>query len=149
VRELAAGAASLDAGGVEPARIVWELPERRGWPDGAADGIRSALPAGSRIALDDIGEGHADLSRWLRLRPDWIKLARSLVAGLAAEPVRRILIEGLVHAAAASGCQTVAEGVERHEDAACLLDLGVRFGQGYLWGRLGAVAGAEPAQAAR
>ena len=44
---------------------------------------------GARIAVDDVGEGYAGLQRVMAMSPDLLKLDRSLVTGVEAEPAKR------------------------------------------------------------
>ena len=104
-------------------------------------GLRDALPPGILMAVDDVGAGYAGLTLLLRLRPDEIKIDRVVVAGVDADPARQALVAGLVRFADATGAGLVAEGIERAADLACLRELGVTKGQGYLFCR--AVAPAD------
>lgn len=92
---------------------------------------------GARLAVDDAGAGFASLRHILQLSPDFIKLDRSLVAGIAADPARQALADGLISFGTRIGVNIVAEGIEQPEELRVLRDRGVRFGQGYLLARPG------------
>ncbi len=93
--------------------------------------------AGLHVAVDDAGAGFASLHHVLQLRPTAIKLDIALVRGIDADPVRQALARAVADFAASLGARLVAEGVETVEERAALLGLGVRYGQGYLFGRPG------------
>ena len=121
--------------------VVLEITEHT--PIGDYTAFRAAVAAlgpDVRLAVDDAGAGYASLRHVLELRPAFVKLDRWLVAGIDADPLRQALVAGMVHAAERTGYTLVAEGVERDSERRTLLELGVRFGQGYLFG--------EPAPAA-
>jgi len=88
-----------------------------------------------RLAVDDAGAGYASLRHILELRPDIIKLDRSLVTGIDRDPARQGLVAGLQHFAISAGAVLVAEGVQTRSERRTLLTLGVELGQGYLLGR--------------
>ncbi len=96
---------------------------------------------GARIALDDAGAGYAGLSHVVRVRPDLIKLDRSLVVDVEHDHVRLALIEAFVSFARRIGAQVCAEGIESSEQLAALVEARVMLGQGY---RLGPPAPAWP-----
>ncbi len=93
-----------------------------------------------RLAVDDAGAGFASLRHILELRPDIIKLDRSLVTEIDSDPVRQGLVAGLRHFAAIAGATVVAEGIETRAECSVLIELGVDLGQGYLLGKPGPVA---------
>ena len=95
----------------------------------------AALPGDIHIAVDDAGAGFASLRHIFELNPDRVKLDISLVRGIHADPIRQGLLAGLVHFAQSAGSGLVAEGIEEEAEAKTLLDLGVTFGQGFLFGR--------------
>ena len=87
------------------------------------------------VSIDDAGAGYSSLSHILGLGPAWVKLDMTLVRAIDTDPLRQALVAGLAYFGDRAGPQLVAEGVEREEEAQCLLDIGVEFGQGYLLGR--------------
>jgi EAL domain-containing protein (putative c-di-GMP-specific phosphodiesterase class I) len=95
------------------------------------DALRSR---GAHIAVDDVGEGYAGLQRVMSISPDVLKLDRSLVTGVEAEPGKAAMIDAIVRYAAKVGAQVCAEGVESLEDLYVLADLDVAEAQGWAIG---------------
>ena len=104
--------------------------------DGALERALLELRArGARIAVDDAGAGYAGLKQVMRVTPDIIKLDRSLIERVHAEPAKAALIEFFVVFARRVGADVCTEGIETLEELTTLIDLGVGYGQGYLLGR--------------
>jgi EAL domain-containing protein (putative c-di-GMP-specific phosphodiesterase class I)/DNA-binding NarL/FixJ family response regulator len=99
--------------------------------------LRSLRERGTRLAIDDVGAGYAGLGRVVILSPDFIKLDRSVVAGVATDPSRRSLIKRLMSFSDDVGIGVIAEGIETQADLEELRMLSVPFGQGFLLGRPG------------
>jgi EAL domain-containing protein (putative c-di-GMP-specific phosphodiesterase class I) len=93
--------------------------------------------AGMRLAIDDVGAGFSSLRHIVLTAPDVLKLDRSIVDGVAADPVLRTLVKSMVDFGHGCDARIVAEGVETEQDAGALLDLGVDCGQGWYFGRPG------------
>ena len=116
--------------------IVLELTEHAPVADyGVLRARIGAYEPSVRVAVDDAGSGYASLRHILALRPAFVKLDIAWVHGIAGDPARQALIAGLVHFAAELGCELIGEGLETEPERRTLLSLGVRFGQGYLFGR--------------
>ena len=62
-----------------------------------------------------------------------MKLDRSLVSGVDRDKGRRAVVAGMVQFARSAGCQLIAEGVETEAEHEALCELGVEYGQGYLY----------------
>jgi len=92
---------------------------------------------GARIALDDVGAGAQEFARLATLRPDIIKVDRSLVAGCADDAGCSAVLSALVTYANELGLTVCAEGVEDNADLVHLLTLGITHAQGYLLARPG------------
>ena len=90
---------------------------------------------GARVAVDDTGSGYAGLKQLMRLRPEIIKLDRSLVDGLSADLAKRALVESLVRYARRIDASVCAEGVETLEDLQTLADIDIATAQGYVLAR--------------
>ncbi len=100
-----------------------------------ADAIGYLRAAGVRVALDDFGNGHSNFELWHELSPEFVKIDRFLVQGLADSPGRLTILKALVQVAEGFGTELIAEGLERIEDLRVLRDLGIPYVQGYLLGR--------------
>ncbi len=90
---------------------------------------------GLRVAIDDAGAGFASLHHIVELRPDIIKIDRSLIDGMAGDRSRRSAVRAFVALANDLGAGTVAEGVETTSDLVAARELGITAAQGYLIGR--------------
>jgi diguanylate cyclase (GGDEF)-like protein len=119
---------------VRLAGVVIELSED---PDDVelsrvADAVTRLRSRGARIALDDVGAGAQEFARLARLRPDIIKVDRSLVAGCANDAGCTAVLRALVTYADQLGLIVCAEGVEEIADLQHLAALGVTHAQGFL-----------------
>lgn len=129
--------AAVEKAGLERQRIVFEVieTERISDPDHLANVLRYYRDAGFRVALDDLGGGYAGLGLLPSLRPDFVKLDRSLVDGVGQNRVQAIIIERVTQMAHDLGIEVVAEGVEQAEDLAWLQGHAVDYVQGFLLAR--------------
>ena len=91
--------------------------------------------AGLQIAIDDAGSGYSGLESILQLRPEYIKVATSIVRNLHADTIKRQVITALATLGEQIQAPLIAEGIEQPEELDSLLALGVRMGQGFLLGR--------------
>jgi len=90
---------------------------------------------GVRLAIDDTGAGYASFNHVLQLKPDVIKIDRSLIANITDDPARRSLVTALVLLALDLDATVTAEGVETASELQTLATLGVDCAQGYLLAR--------------
>lgn len=134
--------------GADFSRLVFEVTEGEQYPDLPL--LRSILERyrreGAWVALDDLGSGHSSLAYLEELRPDLVKLDRSLIKGLHKSPTALRLVTALTRYAHDLDIRVVAEGIEQREELEALKETGVDFVQGYFLGRpsetLGGVAAA-------
>jgi EAL domain-containing protein (putative c-di-GMP-specific phosphodiesterase class I) len=124
-----------------PSRIIVELTEHVGIEDYPA--LRRASRAlrriGCKVALDDTGTGFASLSLLLEVSPEVIKLDRAMTRDIDSDPVRRALARALVAFGEEVGAEVNAEGIETAAELAVLMDLGIRYGQGFHLARPGSL----------
>jgi EAL domain-containing protein (putative c-di-GMP-specific phosphodiesterase class I) len=97
--------------------------------------MRRIRALGARLAIDDVGAGYAGLNHLLRLAPDVIKLDRFLSSGVENDPARQALASAAAAFAAGARTAVIAEGIETAAQHELLQRLGIRYGQGYLYGR--------------
>jgi len=126
--------------------VVLEITEQDISSDStaAATIIDQLRGRGARLAIDDFGVGFSNLRRIIGLRPQIIKLDRSLIGGIQHDGGLRSVVAAVAHQGLLTGRVVCAEGVETDAELQTLLALGVSHGQGYLFSR--PVAAAEVAR---
>jgi diguanylate cyclase (GGDEF)-like protein len=88
---------------------------------------------GSKVAIDDFGTGYSNFSQLFKLKPDIVKIDGSLIKDIHINEHSRNIVESIVVLARSSGIKTVAEFVENKEIDKIVTELGIDFGQGYLY----------------
>ena len=113
--------------------------------------ISELIERGVRFAIDDMGAGYSGLRQLTTVRPTYLKLDRSLVSNINADPDRGALVSAMLGYARQTGGHLVAEGVETEAELGALTQLGVELVQGFYLARPGrpwpsvALAGAPEA----
>ncbi len=117
--------------------VVIEISEKEVVGDYSSfrDILDTLRGAGIKIAIDDAGSGYSGLETILYLRPDYIKVADSLVRNLETDPIKREIIASLASIGRRIQATLIAEGIEREEERRALLALEIEYGQGFLLGR--------------
>ena len=125
--------AHVDRSGLPKSQVIVELIEREALD--SLDSARSVLAElqsnGIRVAIDDIGTGQNGLALLQSLGADIVKIDKLFIDLIDQDSRSRNITEMLVGVARASGMTIVAEGVERPEQVATLLSLGVNEAQGF------------------
>jgi EAL domain-containing protein (putative c-di-GMP-specific phosphodiesterase class I) len=130
---------------------VVELTEHQPDDDYAvlSDALGRLRDRGIRVAVDDVGSGFASFRHVTRVKPEILKLDRSLVCGIDEDPVRQSLAGAIVAFADEVGATVVSEGIESERELDCLMGLSVGCGQGFYIARPAQrVPDAEPVGAA-
>lgn len=121
--------------------VVIELTEQIEFDRG--DVLRGQLfglrERGAQLALDDVGAGWAGLKQVAELRPDIVKLDRSLVSAADRDGVKLALVEMMLRLCSRLGSQLLVEGVETGEELDAFARLQVPLAQGWVFGKPGLV----------
>src|SRR6202022_2191635 len=99
-------------------RVVIEVTERSAIRDVPVfrDALAALREKGFRIAIDDAGSGYASLQSIAELRPNYLKVANTLVTGLHADTIKRDVVEMLVNLSKRIEAVCGAEGLETPAD---------------------------------
>lgn len=97
-------------------------------------GVTALKKAGFKIALDDLGTGHATIKALVRIQPEFIKIDQSLILNCHKDKHKWSLLKALVEHGQRMGSQVVAEGIETVEDLEAVKKAKCMYGQGYLLG---------------
>ena len=128
---------TLPSSGVDPANVVIEITETSLLEDTPEIGesIGALKRAGLKLALDDFGTAFSSLSYLRRFPFDHVKIDTSFTAQLPHDARAVMLVEAIGELAAHMGATAIAEGIEQPEQAACLIEAGWAYGQGFLYSR--------------
>lgn len=129
--------ALLRRSGISSQQLGLEMTESSLIPDpGTALEVLSSLRRlGVSLLMDDFGTGYSSLHQLHMLPFDVLKIDRSFVTRMSeGEPPLQI-VRTIVELARVMGMDVVAEGVETQEQHNLLLELGCRYGQGFLYSR--------------
>lgn len=120
-------------------QIVLEITEQI--PIHAGERVKMRLQElrekGMQLALDDFGNGFTNLILIEQLRPEYLKLDKIFSNGLLRTSSKKDVIKvirGIIRLCEESGVQLIVEGVETIDQREQLLDLGVRYMQGFYFG---------------
>jgi EAL domain-containing protein (putative c-di-GMP-specific phosphodiesterase class I) len=120
-------------------RVVLEITERNSL-DGVKDvryRVAELRALGFRIAVDDLGGGHARMGALQPLDTDFVKLDMSLVRDVDSHPMKQRLVQSITQLCREQGMKVIGEGVETVAEAQTLWELGCDLLQGYLIARPG------------
>ena len=118
-------------------RVVLEVTERssvEGIPD-IHYRVATLREMGFRIAIDDLGAGHARMKEFSPLETDFVKLDISLVTGIEKNPVKQQLVRSITTLCSDHGISVIGEGVETESEREVLVSLGCDLLQGFLIAR--------------
>ncbi|TDH63762.1 EAL domain-containing protein [Dankookia rubra] len=135
----------LDAEPLLTHRLLIEITETAEIED-EAEAVRTveALRArGLPLCIDDFGAGAAAFRYLHAFRVDYVKIDGLYVAAALRSDQDRGIVAGMVDLARTVGARVVAERIETEEEAALMRELGVDFGQGWLYGKPGPLPGGE------
>ena len=118
-------------------RLIIEITETAALHDieESADFVSAVRDLGCRVAVDDFGAGYTTFRHLKSLTVDIVKIDGSFVHDIATSPENQLFIRNLLSLARSFGLKTVAECVERGEDAAYLRNEGLDLLQGYHFGK--------------
>ena len=126
----------LERHGVDPAWVTAEVTESAVSQVDHAQGVLRALhDGGVRIAIDDFGTGYSSLSRLHELPVDVVKIDRTFVRDLSANPDTRTIVRAMLQLATSLDIVPLAEGIETKDQLEFLAEHGCVLGQGYLFAR--------------
>jgi EAL domain-containing protein (putative c-di-GMP-specific phosphodiesterase class I) len=87
------------------------------------------------IALDDVGSGYSNFDRIPQIKPDIIKVDRSIIQGIENDYYRQEVFRSLKNLSRKIGTLVLAEGVETGEESLEVMDLDADLIQGYYFSR--------------
>ncbi|HXW97761.1 MAG TPA: EAL domain-containing protein [Gemmatimonadales bacterium] len=126
---------ALEESGIDPTTLVLEITESVLMQEKGSvlERLTQLKSLGVHLAIDDFGTGYSSLSYLQRFPIDMIKIARPFVEEIGGGQEQSALARAIIGLGDTLKLRTVAEGVERAEQCAALINLGCELGQGYFF----------------
>jgi diguanylate cyclase (GGDEF)-like protein/PAS domain S-box-containing protein/excisionase family DNA binding protein len=127
----------LAAAPIDHSQLVFEITETAAMSsvDVTQEFIAQMKGMGCRFALDDFGAGFSSFYFLKRFDVDYLKIDGSFVRDLASDNASRLFVGALCDVARGLNKQVVAEWVENQSVMDILVEMGVQYGQGFLFAR--------------
>jgi EAL domain-containing protein (putative c-di-GMP-specific phosphodiesterase class I) len=118
--------------GLTPARVCFEILEGACDDEGLlVDAVAAYREMGVAIAMDDFGAARSNFDRVASLRPDFVKLDRSLLTDAVGDAKARRMLPAVISILHATGTRVVIEGIEDGSAALVAIEAGADYLQGY------------------
>jgi diguanylate cyclase (GGDEF)-like protein len=119
--------------GLQPKDIIFEITERTAIADLKTfqDSVEHYKKQDFEIAIDDVGSGYSGLNRICAVSPSLLKIDMAIVRGIDADAIKQSLVTGIVQFCHGADISLIAEGIETESEFETLIQLGVKYGQGY------------------
>jgi EAL domain-containing protein (putative c-di-GMP-specific phosphodiesterase class I) len=124
-------------------KIVLEITERAAVTDFRTfrEAVHQIKKLGVKVSIDDVGSAYSGLRLIAAINPDFIKLDMELTRGVQDSRIKTKLITAITRFSKDAEIPLIVEGVETNAELLALKRVGVRYAQGFLFGRPGAVLG--------
>jgi sensor c-di-GMP phosphodiesterase-like protein len=116
-------------------QLMIEITEHGVVDDVGRRAVAVARAMGAKVAIDDFGTGTNGLAQLEDLEIDFIKIDQGFVKKIHSSAPGAKLVDAVVTIAKQLQVRTIAEGVETEDQVSYLQDLGVDFGQGWLFAK--------------
>lgn len=129
---------ALEALGISEDRLIIEITGSERPRDRAVlfDAVETMRAAGARVALGDDIVGHASFHSWNEVEPEYVRVGKRWIAGIASDSRKRTIVRSFAEIAEAFGTQLIAEGIDHDADLRVVSTLGIAYGQGDLFARI-------------
>ncbi|MGP1449859.1 MAG: EAL domain-containing protein [Wolinella sp.] len=121
---------------IDPSRITIEISEDT-MPQASHIGlgyIHHLHREGFKIAIDDFGLSNASFARLVCMRAEYIKISGNLISQIESDKDSLLVVESIAKCCRSLDVKTIAKHVHSKSVQARIMELGIDYSQGYLFG---------------
>jgi EAL domain-containing protein (putative c-di-GMP-specific phosphodiesterase class I) len=120
--------------GLTPKRVCVEILEAPcSDEDLLVEAVQSYRDLGASIAMDDFGVGCSNFDRVARLKPDVVKIDKSILDGALGDEKARRLLPGMIEVLHQFHARVAIEGIESRPAAVAAIEARADYLQGYFF----------------
>jgi diguanylate cyclase (GGDEF)-like protein len=129
--------AELNKTGIAPGRLTFEITETAAVENyqQTRSMIEKINNLGCNFALDDFGAGFSSFNYLKEFPVEYIKIDGQFIRNIVADETDQVLVRSMCEIARKLGKKTIAEFVDSAQVVSLLKEIGVDYGQGYLFGK--------------
>jgi EAL domain-containing protein (putative c-di-GMP-specific phosphodiesterase class I) len=118
-------------------RIVLEITEQGSLHAGPQlfENVGELRALGVRFAFDDLGVAYSHLPFIDKLHPSFLKISQAFGTTFERDSTKLKIVINIQSLARDFGCELILEGIEDVSTAEMAARLGIKYGQGFLFGR--------------
>ncbi len=118
-------------------RVMIEITETAQVEDFSlmAKAIEVLQTRGHHVAIDDVGSGTTSFASLYRLPAEFAKIDGHFIRQALSGPKDRAMLQSIIEMAHQLGFRLIGEQIEEQHQALLLANLGVRYGQGWFFGK--------------
>lgn len=118
-------------------RMYLEITEVEGIPsfERVKKTVTKLRKAGFKVGIDDFGAGYSNLINLTQMSIDFLKIDGSIIKDIHKNRTSYLLTRMVNEFCSEMGIKVIAEYVERDKVLSCLQEIGVRYAQGYKFGK--------------
>jgi len=118
--------------GLVPKRVCVEILEAPCTDEALlGEAIAAYRDMGASIAMDDFGVGRSNFDRVIALRPDIVKIDRSILASAVGQAKAGRMLPAIIGLLHQTGARVAIEGIETANEALIAIDAGADYLQGF------------------
>ena len=128
--------AAAENAGLPLNRIVLEITEQGALVvhDAVVRAAEQLRKVGVRFAFDDLGVAYSHLALIDKVIPAFLKVSQSLGTGFESDATKFKIVSNILSLSREFECGLIVEGIESEATAKAAMDLGIPYGQGFLFG---------------
>ncbi len=121
---------------IDPSRLIIEILEEVVWTEAnVVENLRNYTKLWIKIAIDDFWVGYSNISRFIQISPDYVKIDWSLINGINSDSNKQEIVDSVIAIARLRWAKLIAEFVDNKDDWEYLKSKWINYSQWFLFSK--------------